>query len=244
MALNFADVIPVDLVHTAGVVLGAIVVVIVLFEFVRWRGVLSPIAKGFRLGAGRWFQILIATIADDVIYQQISQKCPDRKWFAHSLVFWGFLLLSASTTLNYVTNPRGDPLALTNAVRMLGNLGGVILLGGLVIVLIRISTDQDKREVTFGADYLFIGLLLLATATGFLSEFAGEFDAAEWIFGIYAIHLVSSAVLLILAPFTRFIHALGRPVIRLSERYLEALGQEGMVQPTEVTIMPLLREEI
>lgn len=244
MALNFADVVSVDLIHTTGLVLGAIVVLIVLLEFVRWRGVLSPIAKGLGLGAGRWFQILIATIADDVIYQQISQKCPDRKWLAHSLVFWGFLLLSASTTLNYITNPRGGPLALTSPIRILGNLGGLILLGGLVIVIIRISTDQDKREVTFGADYLFIGLLLLATTTGFLTEFAGELDAVPWIFGIYVIHLISSALLLILAPFTRFIHALGRPVIRLAERYLEALGQEGIVQPTEVTVMPLLSEEM
>jgi hypothetical protein len=244
MVLNFPDYVSVDLIHNVGVLIGAFVILAVLYEFIRWRGVLSPIAKGFRLGAGRWLNIFVGTIANDVVYQQISQKCPDRKWFAHSLVFWGFLLLSASTTLNYVTNPGGSPLALTNAVRILGNLGGLMLLGGLVIVLLRISTDQSKREVTFGADYLFIGLLLLATATGFLSEFAGEFDAAEWIFGIYAVHLVSSAALLILAPFTRFIHAFGRPVIRLAERYLEALGQEGVVKPSEITVTPLLSEEM
>ncbi len=244
MVLNFPNYVSVDLIHNVGVVLGAIIVVIVLYEFVRWRGALSPIAKGFRLGAGRWFEILTATIADDVIYQQISLKCPDRKWFSHSLVFWGFLLLSASTALNYITNPQGGPLALTNAVRILGNLGGVMLLGGLIIMLFQISTDQDKREVTQSADYLFLGLLLLATATGFFSEFASQFDAAEWMYGIYAIHLISSAALLTLAPFTRFVHAFGRPVIRLAERYLEALSREGIVKPSEIVIVPLLREEM
>jgi len=244
MVLSFADYVSVDLIHNAGVLLGAIIVVIVLYEFVRWRGVLSPIAKGFSLGPGRWLEILASTIADDVIYQQISLKCPDRKWFSHSLVFWGFLFLSASTTLNYITNPRGGPLLLTDAVRILGNLGGVMLLGGLLIMLFRISTDPDKREVTHNADYLFLGLLLLATATGFSSEFAGQFDAVEWMYGIYVIHLISSAALLILAPFTRFIHAFGRPVIRLAERYLEALSREGIVKPSEITIVPLLSEEM
>jgi hypothetical protein len=244
MVLDFANYVPVDLIHNVGVVLGAIIASIVLYEFFLWRGVLSPIAKGFRLGPGRWFMILASTIADDVIYQQISLKCPDRKWFSHSLAFWGFLFLSASTTLNYITNPRGGPLALTDPVRILGNLGGVMLLGGLLIMLFRISTDQDKREVTQSADYLFLGLLLLATAAGFFSEFASQFDAAEWMYGIYAIHLISSAALLILAPFTRFIHAFGRPVIRLGERYLEALSREGIVKPSEITVVPLLSEEI
>jgi len=35
MALSFADYVSVDLIHNAGVLLGAIIVVIVLYEFVR-----------------------------------------------------------------------------------------------------------------------------------------------------------------------------------------------------------------
>jgi hypothetical protein len=243
MLLSFPDYVPVDLVHNVGLVIGAIMVVLVLYEFFRWRGVLAPVFKGFSLGAGRWLGILASTTMKDVIYQQISQKCPDKKWFAHSLVFWGFLFLTASTTLNYLTNPEGGPLPITDTVRILGNLGGAMLLSGLLIVLFRISSDRDKREVTFGADYLFIGLLLAATVTGFLSEFASEFNSVEWIFLVYVTHLFLSAALLILAPFSKFIHAFGRPVIRLAERYLEALSQQGIVKPSEVTIIPLLSEE-
>jgi hypothetical protein len=244
MVLDFANYVSVDLIHNVGVVLGAFIAVVVLYEFIRWRGVLSPIAKGFRLGLGRWFGILASTIADDVIYQQMSLKCPNRKWFSHSLAFWGFLFLAASTTLNYITNPQGGPLPLTDAVRIMGNLGGIMLLGALLIILLQISTDLEKREVTHSADYLFLGLLLLATATGFCSEFAGQFDVIEWVYGIYTIHLISAAALLILAPFTRFIHAFGRPVIRLAERYLEALSREGIVRPSEITVVPLLSEEM
>lgn len=242
MALSFPNYVPVDMIHTIGLAIGAIVLLVVFFELVRWRGVLAPIGKASRLGAAKWCSIFVETIANDVIYQQISTKCPDRKWASHSLVFWGFLLLSASTTVNYVTNASGGPLSLINPVRILGNLGGIMLIAGLAIVVYRISTDSDKREVTLGPDYLFIGFLLLAGLTGFLSEYASEIDAVTWIYGVYVVHLLSSAVLLLLAPFTRFVHAIGRPIIRLSERYLEALNQQGIVTPSELTVMPLLSE--
>jgi len=242
MVLNFPDYVSVDLIHNVGVLIGAFVILAVLYEFIRWRGVLSPIAKGFRLGAGRWLNIFVGTIANDVVYQQISPKCPDRKWVSHSLIFWGFLLLSASTALNYVTNPGGGLLPLTDPVRILGNLGGLILLAGLVIVILLISMDPNKREVTFAADYLFGALLVLAGVTGFLTEFVSELNAVEWIYAVYVIHLLSSAALLVLAPFTRFIHAFGRPVIRLAERYIEALSRDGLMKPSEITVMPLLSE--
>ena len=114
---------------------------------------------------------------------------------------------------------------------------------GLAIVVYRARMDENKRTYTFAADYFFITLLLLATLTGFLTEFSGELNAAEWIYGVYVIHLLSSAALLLLAPFTRFIHAFGRPVIKLSERYLEALSREGLLKPLEITSMPLLGAE-
>jgi hypothetical protein len=242
MVLSFPNYVPVDLIHIVGLAIGAIVLLVVLFELVRWRGVLAPIANGSRLGAAKWCSVFVDTVASDVIYQQISTKCPDRKWVSHSLVFWGFLLLSASTALNYITNASGGPLPLTNPVRTLGNLGGIMLIAGLAIVVYRISTDSDKREVTLAPDYLFIGLLLLAGLTGFLSEYVSEIDAVTWIYGVYLTHLLSSAALLLLAPFTRFIHAFGRPIIRLSERYLEALNQQGIMIPSELTVMPLLSE--
>jgi len=241
--LNFPDYVPLGLVDTVGFAIGVIVTLAVLYEFVRWRGVLSPIGKGFKLGAGRWATIFVDTIVKDVVYQQISPKCPDRKWASHSLVFWGFILLMLSTTTNWLTNPTGGPLPLTNPVRLLGNLGGVMLLVGLLAALYRIGANADKRETTFGPDYLFMATLLIAGVTGFLTEFVSEWNFTEWMYGVYALHLLGSAALLLLAPFTKFIHAFGRSVIRLSERYLEALSQAGLLRPAELASMPLLIEE-
>jgi nitrate reductase gamma subunit len=119
-----------------------------------------------------------------------------------------------------------------------------LFIAGLAIVVYQVIADSDKREVTLGPDYLFIGLLLLAGLTGFLSEYASEINAVAWIYGVYVVHLLSSAALLLLAPFTRFIHAFGRPIIRLSERYLEALNRQGIIVPSEITVPPLLEQEV
>ena len=240
--LIFPDYVSVDLIHNLGIAMGIIILLIVLYEFIRWRAILGPIGRAIELGPAKWWAIFFKTLADDVVYQQISIQCGSSKWISHGLVFWGFLALAASTTTNYITNPSGEWLPLTNIVRVLGNLGGVMILLGLAIVVYRARTDENKRTYTFAADYFFMALLLLATLTGFLTEFAGELNAVEWIYGVYVIHLLASAALLLLAPFTRFIHAFGRPVIKLSERYLEALSREGLLKPLEITTVPLLGE--
>lgn len=242
MVLNFPDYVAVDVIHNYGIAMGIIILLIVLYEFIRWRTILNPIGRAVKLGPAKWWSIFFKTLANEVAYQQISIQCGSSKWISHGLVFWGFLALAASTTINYITNPSGGSLPLASTVRLLGNLGGVMILVGLTIVIYRARVDEEKRTYTFAADYFFIILLLLATLTGFLTEFASELNAVEWIYAVYIIHLVASAALLLLAPFTRFIHAFGRPVIRLSERYLEALSREGLLKPLEITSMPLLGE--
>jgi nitrate reductase gamma subunit len=241
--LSFPDYVSVDLIHSFGIGMGIIILLIVLYEFIRWRAILSPIGRAIKLGPAKWWTIFFKTLADEIVYQQISVQCGRIKWILHSLVFWGFLALVASTTTNYINNPSGGWLPLTNIVRLLGNLGGVMILLGLAIVIYRARMDENKRTYTFAADYFFLTLLLLATLTGFLTEFASELNAVELIYGVYVIHLLASAALLLLAPFTRFIHAFGRPVIKLSERYLEALGHEGLLKPLEITTIPLLGAE-
>jgi nitrate reductase gamma subunit len=243
MVLNFPDYVSVDIIHNVGVATATAIVLIVLYEFIRWRGVLSPIAKGFKLGAARWWSILIDTVVKEVVYQQIEMTCGRLKWFSHVLIFWGFLFLVGSTTVDYLTNPTGGPLPPMTIVRVLGNLGGIMLASGLAIVIYRIARDENKRSYTISADYFFIGLLGFATATGFATEFVAEINAVSWVYAVYVVHLLTSGALLLLAPFTKFIHVLGRPVMRLSERYLEALGRAGLVKPAEFTVTPLLDEE-
>jgi nitrate reductase gamma subunit len=94
---------------------------------------------------------------------------------------------------------------------------------GLGVVVYRCSSNELKRNASRAGDYVFLVLLALAGTTGFASEFASELNASNIIYAIYVVHLLCCAALLATAPFTKFVHAVGRPLLRLSENYLEAV---------------------
>jgi len=223
LALDFSELVSVDLVHKVGILIGAFVFIIVIVEIVRWRSILSPIVRARTLGASAWRNIFLRTISNDLLYQQIQVGFEREKWLTHSFVMWGFLLLSVSTTLNYIYNPRGEPLSIWHIVRITGNLGGFLFVVGLGIIVYRFASSDLKRDAGRTADYLFLLLLALAGTTGFAAEFASELNISSMVYGIYIFHLLCCAALLASAPFTKFVHAIGRPLIRLSENYLEAL---------------------
>jgi len=222
MSVNFAGLVQPGLVDIIGISIGILVLIVILAEIVRWRRVVSPIIQGRSLGWARWVRILIQTIKNEAIIQQIDIGFDKRKWLSHSLVMWGFLLLGVSTTLNWIYDPSGYPLPIWHSVRIIGNTGGLFLIIGLTIIVLRYASDNVKRDCGSTSGYLFAFLLIMAGATGFASEFASEVNSVV-VYQIYVIHLLSSAVLLVTAPLTKFVHAIGRPLLRLSENYAAAL---------------------
>jgi nitrate reductase gamma subunit len=223
LTLSFADLVAVELVDTVGLTIGVFVALIVIVELFRWRRILSPIVRGIRLGAGRWLEILLGTLKSEAVFQQIDVGYDKVKWLSHSLVMWGFLLLGVATTLKWIMDPKGYPLPIWHVVRVSGNFGGFLFIVGLAIIVLRYGSDEVKRDSTGASDYMFTSLLILAGITGFASEFASELNASGAIYWIYVSHLLFCAALLATAPFTKFIHAIGRPLLRLSENYMTAL---------------------
>jgi len=233
MSVNFASLVQPGLVDLIGISIGILVLIVVLAEIVRWRKVVSPIVRGMSLGWAAWFRILIRTIKNEAIFQQIDIGFDKGKWLSHSLVMWGFILLGVSTTLNWIYDPSGYPLPIWHSVRIIGNMGGFFLIIGLTIIVIKYSSDNVRRDCGSTSGYLFAFLLILAGATGFASEFASELNSVL-VYQVYVIHLLSSAALLVTAPFTKFVHAIGRPLLRLSENYTAALSTQRTPEPMSI----------
>jgi len=231
MPVNFAHLVHPNLIDIIGISIGILVIVAVLAEIVRWRKAISPIIQGTSLGWAKWFQILSQTIKSEVIFQQIDIGFEKAKWISHSLVMWGFVMLGASTTLNWIYNPSGYPLPIWHSVRIIGNVGGLFLITGLAIIAVKYTSDSVTRDCGSTGGYLFAFLLIMAGATGFASEFASELNAVEIVYQVYLIHLLSCAALLATAPFTKFVHAIGRPLLRLSENYNAALNSQRILIP-------------
>ena len=231
MTLSFANLVAVEFVDTLGMTIGVFVALAVVAELIRWRSILSPIIRGRKLGAKRWLGVLITTLKSETVFQQIDIGYEKWKWLSHSLVMWGFILLGVATTLNWIMDPKGYPLPVWHVVRVSGNLGGFLFIVGLAIIVVRYGSNEVKRDSIDTGNYLFAFLLIMAGVTGFASEFASEFNAAGIIYSIYMSHLMFCAVLLTTAPFTKFIHAIGRPLLRLSENYMAALTPTVQTPP-------------
>lgn len=197
------------LVDIVGQVIAAAVVLALVRLLIKSRSLFSNRKYSLRVFGTVLFR--------QTLYQQIQPTSGNRKWLSHFLVMWGFVLLTVSTTLDYVYNPRGLPLPPLHIVRITGNLGGLFFMVGLIVIVYNIMKTEAIRGQKIGADYLFLGLLIAAGVTGFVAEGTSELNAFEATYYLYVGHLLIVAALLLTAPFTRFIHAIGIPIMRLLE---------------------------
>jgi nitrate reductase gamma subunit len=214
MVIPFPTVFPVRLVDAGGLVIALILLVLLYFQFRGWMPALR--AKYFSTRIE--FQFGLKSLIREYVYQRDLVSCNKPFWVAHLAVFWGFLLLTLSTIMDDIFNRSGAPLPLNSPIRISGNVGGVMLVGGLAYIIIRRVYDWRIRRDTKLGNTVFLGLLLLAGVTGFATEFTAYSNSYLSLYLVYAIHLLFVSVLLAFAPITKFAHAIGRPVLILFER--------------------------
>jgi nitrate reductase gamma subunit len=204
----------------AGIVL-AIVVIGVIYGLVRWR---TPVSLKTSKVAGRSLsvsakaKVLANNLIIDVFYQKSIADCSHARWFAHLAMFWGFLGLAATTTLDEIMNPSAGPLSITSPIRILGNVSGVLFVAGVSVSLGRRMILPSVRENSTIGDGIFLGLLFLTGVSGFVTEFFSEFNFAFPDNISYWFHIILVAALLASAPFSKFVHAIGRPLLLLLRR--------------------------
>lgn len=233
-ALNMFAFIPEDWIHYTGIGIGVAIGVAVLAGIVRmYRRIAAGMQEEGLNGPGvaGWLRGLVPTIFKDSLVQSRSADCKEDpsarerltgRWFNHLTIVWGFLGLLASTTLRFLVVPtNGAVVPLTDPVRLLGTVSGILLsYGTLAMMVERLwKTDESTKHTQF-TDWVFLVLLFLTGASGFVLE-AASYGGSVWLVD-YALvaHLVVVFELLISAPFTKLAHVLYRPfAIWLSRAY-------------------------
>ncbi len=221
-------------IHYAGIAVGLVVgaaVIIGMARMFRW------ITPGLRVegqkgpGAGEWARQLVPTVFKESLVQSRSDECEKEpslrdkltgRWFNHMMIFWGFLGLLVSTALRFLVAPtNGNAVPLTDPVRLLGTVSGILMsYGTLAMIVERVRRSDVSTKHTLFTDWVFLALLLLAGLTGFVLE-AFDYGSVHWLTDYaLAVHLVVVFELLMLAPFTKFAHAIYRPfAIWISRAY-------------------------
>jgi ferredoxin/nitrate reductase gamma subunit len=229
--------IPFAIVHNVGLAAILITLLAMVFSVLRLVRLLSRTGThtatpptGQRVNPLRRLVVAIGKVAAEMAIEKRYRTCTEEqrapwyssRWFMHWAIMWGFIGLAVATTLDFLlllvaNKVPGQPVPLWQPTRLLGTLTGVLVLFGTLRALVsRIKKPEKYSSHSLLSDWLFLWLLLLVTVTGFLVEFALYLPrGAIWAYVLFLAHVVVGMEIVLLFPFTKFAHAVYRPVALL-----------------------------
>jgi heterodisulfide reductase subunit C len=234
--LALFDFIPYSVIHTTGIVLMVVVALFSLLgigllarDLARREGVTRSDLFGSKQAWGRtgralWFSLGIESLGQKRYRQDCEDDAPieplyRRRWLIHALTLWGFLGLLVATTLDYGMDllgikATGTPVPIWYPVRLLGTVAGLALMYGVTWFMIRRREQaQQGTDTSKPSDWLFLVLLWVTGLTGFLIEAALYAEPVQaWGYWVFLIHVAVAMELVLFLPFTKFAHAMYRPV--------------------------------
>ncbi len=253
-ALDLFGFLPFALIHHTGVVVLALVGLVVLLNVARFVAYLNqtagPTAGLASPGAGGgWLGPLLAAagaVVAEMANQARFRACAVgadrplllRPWFVHYCIMWGFIGLGVATAIDFLFKTPGELVPLWYPARLLGTVAGLCLLYGTAISIARYLFGTDRtRSRPLPPDWLFLGLLLIVGLTGFLLEVLVYLPTAGSLgYAVFLVHVALAMELLALLPFTKFAHAIYRPLAYGIYRFQLARSRPTAVADPEPSV--------
>jgi ferredoxin len=228
--------IPEGLIHWTGVAVMVVLALAGVFgitsmarRVARSEGVSFPTMFGGRAPLTRTAKALWAALGVESIGQRrYREDCKDdnpveplyrRRWLIHALTIWGFLGLFSATILDWGlalvgVKETGTAIPLWYPSRLIGTLAGLALVYGVSMFMVnRVRQVNRAAQFTTASDWLLLVLLWITGATGFFIEVALYLPNAQvWGYWVFLLHVAVAMELMLLLPFTKFAHAMYRPV--------------------------------
>ncbi len=244
--LKFFDFIPSSVIHNFGVI-GIIIVAVTAL-----MGMVNMIikVKGEKVTGVRydWMKAIWESVAVEALAQRRFQRdCETdsdkqawylQKWFIHASTLWGFLGLLLATAFDYGLEllggrPTGTWVPVWDPIRLLGTVEGLLLVYGTSMSLInRFRKTNEATAHSTVSDWAFLILLWLTGITGFVLEIAVYLPTfAPWAYWILLCHISIAGELLLLLPFTKFVHAIYRTIAL----YFHALKPVPVAEPVKAS---------
>lgn len=161
-------------------------------------------------------------------YYPKAQADQSRRLY-HSLVYYGFLSATVSTTLAAIYQDilhKLPPYPLTSAPVMFGSIGGVATIVGVAgLLVLKATSDREPgHSVTLKLDYLFLVILGLTALSGILTLLFRESSAMGI---VLTIHLSLVAAMFITVPYGKLVHSLYRSLAILRHHLEQSQQRRG-----------------
>lgn len=121
--------------------------------------------------------------------------------------------MSVATTIDFLLGIGNVPLIPISPQRLLGLASGIAFCcGAIYYVYKRVRRDEQHIRFSHITDWAFVLLLFLSGVSGLLLTTTLYTNSTLAAYTLYAFHLVVVFDLMVLAPFTKFAHAIYRPL--------------------------------
>lgn len=224
--------IPYEVIHDTGMIVLVLAGISALTGLWRMSRRLSHVKNGLNPGrSNSFFQSFILLINEfgTMRRHQVCDAEEDsvwagkpwyvKPWFVHYAIMWGFIGLLLATTLDFIFK---DPEITTWwPSRILGTVAGLFMMYGATLSFIYRLKKVSRFYANIRlADWTFLIFILFAGFTGFWLEIAVFIDANNLMNHIvFIIHTVASMELVILFAFSKFAHAVYRPLALFFHTY-------------------------
>lgn len=201
-----------------------------------WK-LFKPEGKILVLGKKQnWFCALCDVLWNEIVTAKKFAEClegPDTgqphhdRRVSHTMLVWSFIILTIVTTLVAVGHWGGKvipsilvttPMPMNYWIKILANIGAVILLVALVMLTWRRWNQNPKYQSSNYYDWYLLGIIWAVAITGVLTQ---TFRLMDWIhaaFIIYYIHLVVVWMLFAYTPWSKLGHFVYRTVAMVFAR--------------------------
>jgi ferredoxin len=219
--------IPYEVIHTVGMFVSIIFVFLTLIgifnAILSYSGGIESIKKIFNAPGKLLIQITLKTLMEILLMNRHS-KCDvqdqqtNKSWFLsprwlHLSIMWGFLGLLCATALDFVFVYFLNWTIFVPA-RVIGTVSGLVMLYGVSIsIYLREKKKAAHLKFSVLSDWWLLFFLLVLTVTGFWIELVVTFRWHGVLHEIiFLIHTVMAMELILLFVFTKFAHAVYRPL--------------------------------
>jgi ABC-type multidrug transport system fused ATPase/permease subunit len=218
------SILPYTVIHNMGLVIFSITGISVVWGLIKMSLKLSDLSRKTDKPKGNMLRSL-KEILNELATMKRHKACNEeddsfwknkaagvQPWFVHWSIMWGFIGLLVATILDFMLKDPATDMWWPS--RILGTVAGLFLAYGTSLsIYYRLKKVTKAFSETRLADWIFLWFLWIAGITGFWLGISVAFQA-DFLFNhvVFLIHTILSMELVLLFAFSKFAHAVYRPM--------------------------------